>query len=138
LGLEGRDPGFEEVKEGDQPVERGPELGKQNGIEAGRWLLQRPGLRIHKTRCADGLAALRAYRRGWDPDKKAFGKNPLHDWSSNGSDAWRYLGAAAKVVARLVEGERPATSASRTVAVAPNTLGEPWEKAAKSGRGERI
>lgn len=76
---------LDQVKEhfGPTHVGIGPELGKLDGIAAGRWLLQRPGLRIHKTRCAAGLLALGAYHRAWDPNKKAYGKMPVHDWSSN-------------------------------------------------------
>ncbi len=41
--------------------------------------------------CKRGLIALRSYRREWDEERKVLGLKPIHDWSSHGSDAFRYL-----------------------------------------------
>jgi phage terminase large subunit len=41
-----------------------------------------------------GISALEQYRREWDDDKKCFKASPLHDWSSNPADAFRYLSQA--------------------------------------------
>ncbi len=71
-----------------------PSLSLLDGIQAARWLLQRP-IRFH-SRCADGLEALRAYSYAYDEDRKAFSSKPLHDWSSHTADAFRYLGIVAK------------------------------------------
>ncbi len=40
-------------------------------------------------RCADGVAALEAYRREWDEKLGDYKAEPLHDWASNGADAFR-------------------------------------------------
>ena len=40
-------------------------------------------------RCANGVAALEAYRREWDEKLGDFKAEPLHDWASNGADAFR-------------------------------------------------
>lgn len=40
-------------------------------------------------KCADGIAAMEAYRRGWDEKLGAFKHEPLHDWASNPADAFR-------------------------------------------------
>jgi hypothetical protein len=40
-------------------------------------------------KCAGGLAALEAYRREWDEKLADFKQQPLHDWASNGADAFR-------------------------------------------------
>lgn len=66
-----------------------PLAGLLDGINAVRRTLPHC---VFSTRCEEeGIAALEMYRREWDDDKKAFKQNPLHDWSSHGSDAFRYL-----------------------------------------------
>lgn len=65
-----------------------PQLSLLDGIQAGRWLLQQEGTRIHP-RCGEGLEALRAYRYEYDEDRKTFRAKPLHDWSSHTADAFR-------------------------------------------------
>ena len=72
-----------------------PELSLADGIQATRRLLQGP-IRFHP-RCLElGLEALKAYRYAWDSDKKILSRVPVHDWSSHGADAFRYLACAAK------------------------------------------
>jgi GTP-binding protein HflX len=39
----------------------------------------------------EGLEALRQYRRQWDERNQAFKPAPLHDWTSDYADAFRYL-----------------------------------------------
>lgn len=90
-------------------VEIGPELSVDDGIAAGRWLLEQP-IRIH-ARCADGLKRLRAYRYAWDETKKVYSKLPVHDWASHTADGWRYLSILSKPIAatqRQPEARRPA------------------------------
>lgn len=65
-----------------------------DGIQAGRWLLQRK-VRIHP-RCLAGVEALKAYHYEWDPERKVFSNTPTHDWSSHGADAFRYLACVAR------------------------------------------
>lgn len=50
--------------------------------------------RFDETRCARGLDALRNYRREWDDRLKKYRKRPLHDWASDGADAFRALAVA--------------------------------------------
>ena len=40
-------------------------------------------------RCADGIKCLDNYRRAWDDKRQVFESHPLHDWASNGADAYR-------------------------------------------------
>lgn len=42
--------------------------------------------------CSDGLQCLRHYQYEVDPDTKQRSKNPLHNWASHGSDAFRMIG----------------------------------------------
>ncbi len=61
----------------------------EDGIDAVRNLL--PRCWFDAGRCARGLEALRQYRRDYDDRLKAFKARPLHDWTSNAADAFRYL-----------------------------------------------
>lgn len=40
--------------------------------------------------CAEGLKALKSYRREWNEDKGCWRDKPRHDWASHGADAMRY------------------------------------------------
>ena len=71
-----------------------PELSIDDGIGAGRWLLEQP-MRIH-ARCAEGLKRLRAYKYEWDEARKVFSKRPCHDWTSHTADAFRYVASAVR------------------------------------------
>lgn len=71
-----------------------PRRGLLDGIQAVRWLLQRE-VRIHP-RCNQGLEALKAYHYEWDEERKVFGNQPMHDWSSHCADAFRYLACVAR------------------------------------------
>lgn len=59
------------------------------GIEAVRRLL--PSCVFDAERCPRGLEALRQYRRAWDDKGQVFRPTPLHDWTSDYADAFRYL-----------------------------------------------
>lgn len=69
-----------------------PDLGVQDGIQAVRQCL--PMCWFDKTKCAEGLEALRQYQREYDEDKKAFRSSPRHDWTSHPSDAMRMMAVA--------------------------------------------
>lgn len=60
-----------------------------DGINVARRLLGRCWFDADK--CAEGLEALRSYRKEWDDKKKCFKDKPLHDWASDPADAFRYL-----------------------------------------------
>lgn len=46
---------------------------------------------IFDVKCARGVMALQNYQRKWDAKNKIFLDKPLHDWASNGADAFRML-----------------------------------------------
>jgi phage terminase large subunit len=52
-----------------------------DGINAGRKTI--PFARFDKTRCNQGLEALRSYRVEWDEKARAFKKTPEHNWASH-------------------------------------------------------
>lgn len=66
-----------------------PQQSIQDGIQAARKTFK--FCAFDEAACADGLAALAQYRREWDDTKKCFRDNPVHDWTSHPSDAFRYL-----------------------------------------------
>lgn len=65
-----------------------PNLSLEDGIEAARLLLKTCWFDAEK--CKDGIKALENYRRVYNDDRKCFSTNPLHDWTSHASDAFRY------------------------------------------------
>lgn len=64
----------------------------EDGINASRMLL--PLCHFDRTKCARGIAALQNYRRAWDDKRQVYHDRPLHDWSSHGADAFRYMALA--------------------------------------------
>jgi hypothetical protein len=83
-----------------------PRVGVADGIETVRRLLPRTW--IDEGRCEAGLRALRDYREKSDP-KRRVALGPLHDWTSHGADALRYLMTAYDEP----EAERKARAAGR-------------------------
>ena len=71
-----------------------PSLSVQDGIQAARVLINCAYMDAEA--CKDGIDALKQYRRKWDDDRKCFQDNPLHDWTSHLSDAFRMMAIAWK------------------------------------------
>lgn len=74
---------------GIQDVTIAPKLSIEDGIQAARSMLNRCW--FDEEKCNRGIEALRQYRREFDEKNKTWRGRPLHDWSSHGADAWRYL-----------------------------------------------
>lgn len=70
------------------PVRLVPKQKVQHGIDAARQLL--PACRIDEVGCYGGIEALRSYRRRYNEKTQSYDDKPLHDFASNGSDAFRY------------------------------------------------
>jgi phage terminase large subunit len=70
-------------------VKIAPRMGLDDGIQAVRRLLPRCWFNVPQVQ--NGLNCLRNYRRDYDEKRKIFYERPLHDWSSHGSDSFRYL-----------------------------------------------
>jgi phage terminase large subunit len=66
-----------------------PNVPVDDGIQAARAIL--PKCWFNKPYTADGLRALRSYRKEFDEAKGVFKPRPLHDWSSHYADAFRYF-----------------------------------------------
>ena len=76
------------------PVSVVPKWSVEDGINAARRILPRCWFDAEK--CADGIKALRQYRREWDDVRKVFYERPLHDWASHPADAFRMLAISAE------------------------------------------
>lgn len=61
-----------------------------DGIESVRSYL--PLTDFNEEDCSDGLAALASYTRQWNKTLAKWTDHPLHNWASNGSDAFRQYG----------------------------------------------
>lgn len=66
-----------------------PQVRLDDGINGVRMLL--PRCWFDAIKCQKGLDCLRWYQREWDERSQDFRSRPLHDWSSHGADAFRYL-----------------------------------------------
>ncbi|NBV72115.1 MAG: hypothetical protein EBR60_08780 [Burkholderiaceae bacterium] len=80
---------MEMLEEAGLEVKIAPRMGLDDGIQAVRRLLPRCWFNVPKVQI--GLNCLRNYRRDYDEKRKIFFERPLHDWSSHGSDSFRYL-----------------------------------------------
>lgn len=60
---------------------------KRDSIDAARRLLAK--CYFDEVNCAKGLVALENYKKEYNEKNKCFNDRPLHDWSSNGADAFQ-------------------------------------------------
>ena len=65
-----------------------PQSRKLDRINAARVVIKK--CRFHRTNTAKGLAGLRAWSFKWDDVRKAFSKEPNHDWASHPGDGYSY------------------------------------------------
>lgn len=128
---------------GEAGVEIGPELSLEDGIGAGRWLLEQD-TRFDAS-CdmpfdasgATGLGMLREYRFGWDEKNKVFSRTPLHNFASHGADAYRGAALVAKVVQGLERQTPPLPEKPAAVPLSSITMGQvmEWAKSDRERRG---
>lgn len=85
----------EQFLSADFPINIAPNLKRQQGIDAARMVLKH--CFFNRTKCYSGIEALRSYRRTYNQLTKQFSKDPLHDWASDGADAFRYLALVARL-----------------------------------------
>jgi len=83
-------------------VERIKEL--ETGIDITRDCFS--GVWMDRENCEGGIKALDNYQRTWDETRGCFSMTPLHNWASNGADAFRQY-------AQGYEGEKTASKARR-------------------------
>ncbi len=72
-----------------------PKVGtKREGINAARMIF--PMCEFDAVKCKQGLKALANYQRKWDAKNNVFADSPLHNWASNGADAFQQFGLGAR------------------------------------------
>lgn len=71
-----------------------PKLSIEDGINAVRLTLGR--CYFDKVLTDLGVEALKQYHRKYNEETRAYDNKPSHDWSSHGSDAFRYFAVAAR------------------------------------------
>lgn len=101
----------QQIEDAEFKVRIVPHLGAgavAQGINAARSIF--PNTWFHETDAGDGVDALRAYHYDIRKDGLSRSKNPVHDWSSNGADGYRYMGVSLKEDRPKVKA--PASSAS--------------------------
>tara|TARA_R110000851_G_scaffold129651_1_gene262734 strand:+ start:16565 stop:17689 length:1125 start_codon:yes stop_codon:yes gene_type:complete len=70
-----------------------PKLSVEDGIEASRQLLKHS--HFNYDTCYYGVECLRVYRKKFDDVNQVFMKTPLHDYSSDAADSFRYCAIVA-------------------------------------------
>jgi len=91
-----------------------PMLKKEDGILAARTVFK--SCYFDQDGAADGLKALRRYRREFQQDEVSLQRTPKHDWSSHYADAFRYLAIVCKTPqAKPTEHEQPTDMWGRTL-----------------------
>jgi phage terminase large subunit len=73
-----------------------PDHKVMDGINSARLLM--PKCWFDRTKCVDGIEALRQYRADYDEKAKTFKDRPRHDWTSHSADAFRYMAMAYREV----------------------------------------
>lgn len=72
-----------------------PRVGtKREGINAARMIFSQ--CRFDKVKCAQGLKALANYQRKWNAKNNVYEESPLHNWASNGADAFQQFGLGVR------------------------------------------
>lgn len=66
------------------------------GIERVRKYL--PKCYFDAEKCQGGIKCLENYRKRWDEKHMCYAEHPLHDWASDGADAFRYLCQAMELM----------------------------------------
>lgn len=107
-----------------------PKLSIQHGIDAVRKIL--PRCYIDSDKCSIGVENLRAYRREWDEINQVFRDKPLHNYASDGADAFRYLCLVAVVDGRSFAAESDKEATPARVESRPMTLENLFEDRSNS------
>lgn len=113
-----------------RPVRIVPGADVETGIEQARLVL--PRCWFDAERCARLIDCLAAYKKSWDAKRQVYQKHPLHDWSSHGADAFRYLAVAQERQARLEAG--PARPVYTARGATSNWAQSPWQPLRRWGR----
>ena len=70
-------------------IERFPDIGINEGIDAARNIL--PRCWFDEEKCAKGIVSLDNYKKEWNDRHGCWSSRPLHNFASHGADAFRML-----------------------------------------------
>lgn len=79
---------------------------KMDSIHAARMML--PRCVFDAVRCKRGIDALMNYQRKWDSKALVFSQKPMHNWASNGADAFQQFAMGAQEEREESQRQRPA------------------------------
>jgi phage terminase large subunit len=71
-----------------------PNVPIEDGIEAVRALI--PKCYFDEKKCSQGIKCIENYRKRWNDKMHVYSTSPLHDYTSHGADAFRYLAVRYK------------------------------------------
>ena len=80
-----------------------PSLSIEDGIEAARSALTKTY--IDQNNCSRFLDCIVEYKKKWDEKNRVFGNKPLHDWTSNAADMFRYASIVIDQMKNEIEKE---------------------------------
>jgi len=105
-----------------------PNVDVQHGIDAARMMFA--SMDFNESSTHDGMAALIAYQREYNDERKVYSNKPRHDWSSHGSDAFRYMALVCQP-GEIVAPPPPIVYARPSDSF---SLDELWDTAPNAGR----
>ena len=83
-----------------------PKIELEDGINAARMALQT--LYIDKNKCSMFVRAMQEYTHEWDDMRQCFSDNPLHDWTSDFADMFRYFAVSQRYLPNRYDEKPPA------------------------------
>src|SRR5262249_38508643 len=104
-----------------------PALSLQDGVNAARLTI--PKAKFDARRCERGIECLKSYQAEWNEELRTFKKTPLHDWSSHGADAFRYLAVSWREPMVIEEELSSLEKLRRDIARKP-TFNDWWQRRA--------
>lgn len=75
----------------------------EDGIEAVRMTI--PVCYFDQTNCAKLIKCLESYRQDYDAKLQVYKGTPLHDWASDGADAFRYFAMSKKLLSNTLSAD---------------------------------
>lgn len=96
-----------------------------------------PRCRFDRKKCGElkpgeklgGLPALRSYRKEWNDRGQCWASTPLHDWASNGADAFRQFAQGYKPASNQPQTERPNERDRDRTRRGPDSTVPRWQRA---------
>ena len=82
-----------------------PKVSFEEGVEAVRSTL--PIAYFDSVKCAEGINSLMHYKKRFNDKTQSYADKPVHDWSSHGADAFRYLALSVEQLMDMGRASKP-------------------------------